>query len=194
MHMETEHLLDINSLRKAMTRFTRQGDRGTALVAAAWLDDAMEARIRAACRPNKATVDEMLRPDGPLGSFSARIKLAFLFDLIEPMVKKDLDLIRRIRNEFAHKRHNLTFVSNVIRNRCDELHGAKAFRLGVVPLRSPKQKFLFTVYFLAAYLLLKTGHRKRGSETNEIDAYGTWVRRTAKSYSIALSLAGIEGV
>ena len=46
-----------------------------ALVASAWLDDTLEACIRAAFRSDKGTADELFRPDGPLGSFSARIKL-----------------------------------------------------------------------------------------------------------------------
>jgi DNA-binding MltR family transcriptional regulator len=90
-------------LRKAIARFTKQGDRGTALVATAWLDDALEVRIRAAFRPDKGTADDVFRPDGPLGSFAARIKIAYLLDLIEPFARKDLDCIRRIRNDFAHR-------------------------------------------------------------------------------------------
>ena len=48
---------DAQSLRKAVARFTKQLDRGTALVAAAWLDDALEACLRAAFRPEKGTAD-----------------------------------------------------------------------------------------------------------------------------------------
>jgi hypothetical protein len=33
---------ETEELRKSIARFTKQGDRGTALVAAAWLDDALE--------------------------------------------------------------------------------------------------------------------------------------------------------
>jgi DNA-binding MltR family transcriptional regulator len=177
---------DIASLRKAIARFTKQGDRGTALVAAAWLDDALEARIRAAFRPDKSTADDVFRPDGPLGSFAARIKLAYLLDLIEPTARKDLDRIRGIRNDFAHGRGDLRFITPSIRDRCGQLHGAEACRLGGWTLRSPKQKFLVTAYFLSEYLMSLTRPGKRNPLLDQVDAYGSWIRRTVKSSSLAL--------
>jgi len=39
---------------------------------------------------------------GPLGSFSARIDLAFAFGLIEPHIRADLRTLKDIRNAFAH--------------------------------------------------------------------------------------------
>jgi len=177
---------DVGSLRKAIARFTKQADRGTALVAAAWLDDALEACIRAAFRPDKNTVDDIFRPDGPLGSFSARIKLAYLLDLVEGTARKDLDRIRRIRNDFAHSRGDLRFTTATIRDSCAQLHGAKACRLGSWTLRSPKQKFVVTVYFLAEYLISLTEPRKRNLLLDHVDSYGTWIRRSVKSRSLAL--------
>ena len=53
------------------------------VVAAAWLDDALESVIRAQFRPDKSVANDVMRADGPLGSFSARIKIAYLLDLIE---------------------------------------------------------------------------------------------------------------
>lgn len=178
--------LDVHSLRKAVARFIKQADRGTALVAAAWLDDALQARIRAAFRPDKGTADDLFRPDGPLGSFSARIKLAYLLDLIEPTARKDLDRIRGIRNDFAHERKDLRFTSPSIRDRCRQLHGADACRLGGWTLPSPKQKFIVTAYFLAEYLMSLAKPRKRDPLLDHVDSYGAWIRRTVKSASLAL--------
>src|SRR2546426_1319175 len=174
---------DLHSLKKAVGRFTKQADRGTALVAAAWLDDALEARIRAAIRPDKGTADELFRPDGPLGSFSARIKLAYLLHLIEPTARNDLYRVRRIRNDFAHGRGDLRFTTPRIKDRCRELHGAMACRLGGRTLRSPKQKFVVTAYFLAEYLMSLTKPRKRNPLLDQVDAYGAWIRRTVRSTS-----------
>ena len=143
---------DIKSLTKAIDIFTKQGDRGTALIVAAWVDDALEAVIRSRFRPDKPLADDLLRPDGPLGSFSARIKLAYMLDLLEHLARKDLDLIRKIRNDFAHARSDLRFTTPSIRDRCRELHGAKACEAGGLMLRSPKQKFIATAYFLVRTL------------------------------------------
>ena len=171
-------------LRNAIARFTKQGDRGTALVAAAWLDDALEVRIRAAFRPDKGIADDVFRPDGPLGSFAARIKLAYLLGLIEPFARKDLDFIRRIRNDFAHGRNDLYFTTPRIKDRCKQLHGAQAARLGGLTARSPKQMFIVASYFLVEYLLslAKTENRLH----LDSDGYGSWIRRRVKSASLRL--------
>jgi hypothetical protein len=47
--------------------------------------------------------DPLLAPDRPLGSFSARIKMAERLGLIGRQFAGTLDLIRKIRNDFAHK-------------------------------------------------------------------------------------------
>ena len=177
---------DVESLRKAVARFTKQADRGTALVVAAWLDDALESCIRAVLRPDKGTADEIFRPDGPLGSFSARVKVAYLLDLIEPNVRKDLDHIRGIRNDFAHSRGDIRFTTPRIRDRCRKLHGAEACRVSGWILQSPKQKFLVTAYFLAEYLMSRTKPRERNPLFDDVDSYGSWIRRTIKSSSLAL--------
>ena len=164
------------------------------MVAAAWLDDALEACIRAAFRPDQGMADELFRPDGPLGSFSARIKLAYLLDLIEPTARKDLDCIRRIRNDFAHGRGDLRFTTPSVRDRCRQLHGADACRLGGWPLRSPKQKFVVTSYFLTEYLMSLTKAQKRNPLLDNADSYGAWIRRTVKSRSLALLMQELEKV
>jgi DNA-binding MltR family transcriptional regulator len=177
---------DIKSLTKAIDIFTKQGDRGTALIVAAWVDDALEAVIRSRFRPDKPLADDLLRPDGPLGSFSARIKLGYMLDLLEHLARKDLDLIRKIRNDFAHARSDLRFTTPSIRDRCRELHGAKACQEGGLMLRSPKQKFIATAYFLVKYVMSFAQPKRRNPLLEETDAYGAWIRRTVKHASLEL--------
>lgn len=185
---------DAVSLRRAVARFTKQADRGAALVAVAWVDDALEARIRAAFRPDKKTADELLRSGGPLGSFAMRIKLASLLDLVEATVSKDLDRIRRIRNDFAHRRGDLRFTTPSIKDRCRAFHAVTACRLGGWMLRSPKQQFLATAYFLAEYLMSLTKPRARNTLLDHVDAYGSWIRRTVKSSSLVLLAKEFDAV
>jgi DNA-binding MltR family transcriptional regulator len=177
---------DIESLTEAIDLFTKQGDRGTALIVAAWVDDALEALIRARLRPDKSLADDLLRSDGPLGSFSARIKMSYLLDLIEPTARKDLELIRKIRNDFAHARSELRFTTPSIRDRCKQLHGAEACRAGTLMLRSPKQKFIATAYFLVRYVMSFAKPKKRNPLLDHTDAYGAWIRRTVKHSSLQL--------
>src|SRR5262249_32748525 len=61
---------------------------------------------------------------GPLATFSARIDMAYLLGLIPDNVRRELHLIRKIRNDFAHSSENLDFNNEAIANRCRELSRA----------------------------------------------------------------------
>jgi hypothetical protein len=59
---------------------------------------------------------------GPLATFSARIDLAYGLGYIAPLQRRDLHLIRKIRNIFAHRTGEVTFDDDDISSRCLELH------------------------------------------------------------------------
>lgn len=186
--------LEVESLREGLARFTKQGDRGTALIAAAWVDDALDARLRAVFRSDKKVVEEIVGGMGPLSSFGARIKLAYLLDVIERNQRKDLDIIRGIRNDFAHRRGDVRFSTPSVRDRCRLLHAVHACRLGGWSIRSPKQQFLVTAYFLAHALISSTKPRVRNPLLDDADSYGSWIRRTVKSSSLALIARELEAL
>ncbi len=181
-----------SALRKATSAFTRQTDRGTALIAAAWLDDALEACLRAFFRQDKEIADKTLQPDGPLGSFSSRIKMAYLLGIITPSLFSDLEIIRGIRNDFAHLRQSVRFSDQSIKDRCNSLIGAKAFQTGTgETIRSPRQMFLISA-FLAADCLLAYAENATPPDTPELDLYSTVIHRMAKSMSIGQIMDAVE--
>lgn len=51
---------------------------------------------------NEDLLHELFRSSGPLGTFSVKINVTHLLGLFSPVASKELDTIRRIRNEFAH--------------------------------------------------------------------------------------------
>lgn len=66
--------------------------------------------------------DELL--DGayaPLGTFSAKIDLAYRIGLIRLDERSSFHLIRKIRNEFAHSSEEINFESTVIKDHISEL-------------------------------------------------------------------------
>jgi hypothetical protein len=69
---------DSSSLRQAIATFANQTDRGCAVIAAAWVDDALEQYLRAFLRPDQKTADEILQAEGPLGSFLQAISTSQL--------------------------------------------------------------------------------------------------------------------
>jgi hypothetical protein len=59
--------------------------------------------------------------DGILSSLSAKIKMAYAMSLIGPVTRHDLDLIRYIRNEFAHSKIHFDFETPEVKPCCDAL-------------------------------------------------------------------------
>jgi DNA-binding MltR family transcriptional regulator len=102
-----------------------ESDRGVVLVSAAFLDELLEELLRAHFISDSKITDELLSNSGPLGSFSARSKLAYCLDLIHETQFRDLETVRKIRNEFAHSHRPATFDSDRIRDLCQNLKYAQ---------------------------------------------------------------------
>jgi DNA-binding MltR family transcriptional regulator len=193
MTKTTKQPPDVSSLRQAIKAFTKQSDRGSALVAAAWVDDALEFYLRSYFRPNKKSADRVLQPEGPLGTFSARISVAYLLRLISRDARDDMEIIRRIRNDFAHVRLQIRFSDQNIKDRCKRLNAAKAFQLGTdTPIRSPRQMFLISAYFLSEYLLSLSNYIKPSRSLDIV--YTGPIRRFAKSMILSRIRSVFEGL
>jgi len=124
------------------------------MMAAAWLDDSLEFYLRRVLSRDQKVADQLFGFDRPLGSFGARIKLAYLLGMISDEVRRDLDTIRTIRNDLAHVRYPISTNCREFRERCRTLsvyrrYAAKAPK----PSRQPKQQFVVSAYLLAMALL-----------------------------------------
>jgi len=79
-----------------------QGDRAAVVLGAARLDVALEAALRSLMSNHPNGQDNLFDPDRPLGTLSAKIALAHRLGVIDQDVEHALQIIRRIRNDFAH--------------------------------------------------------------------------------------------
>ena len=66
---------------------------------------------------NHKTSSNMLESTQPLGTFSARINMAFCLGLISENLFNDLEILRKIRNDYAH--------SLIIENSMEQSHNDK---------------------------------------------------------------------
>jgi len=57
---------------------------------------------------NKQEHDRIFGPNSPLGSFSARIEMAYMLRWIPERVRENLHAFRKIRNLFAHEAYKVT--------------------------------------------------------------------------------------
>jgi DNA-binding MltR family transcriptional regulator len=91
-------------------QLSQETDRGTALVAAAFLDDLLGRILESFFGNDREASENLLNgPRAPLGGFISRIYAAYSLGLIHADEKNDLHIIRRIRNKFAHRLENTAF-------------------------------------------------------------------------------------
>lgn len=109
-----------------------RSERPLLIVAAAKIDDLLVEILRAFLLPKTAKekdADELLEQDGPLGTFSARIKLCRRLGLIDGSLYTALERLRILRNLSAHsvefdaatspvKDHLAVFKANITRSCC----------------------------------------------------------------------------
>jgi DNA-binding MltR family transcriptional regulator len=77
-------------------------DRGFVLSMAAFVEDALRRLLLAYMQPGKASNELLDGFNAPLGTLSSRIKACAALGLLTTTQYSDLELARKIRNEFAH--------------------------------------------------------------------------------------------
>lgn len=141
-----------------LDEFQRESDRAAAVLSAAYLDAKLADLLKAAFAVDSKG-PELLDVNQPLGSFGPRTTLAEAVGLITHEERQDLELVRRIRNDFAHELHGLSFNTEKIASRCREFACNRDY-LGNPPVRGdfpddPRSRFNLATALLAWYLHLR---------------------------------------
>jgi DNA-binding MltR family transcriptional regulator len=137
----------------------KESDRGCALVAAAYLENQIsEILEKFFVEQGTKAKDALFDFNGPVGTFSSKIKMAYSLGLIPQEIQNALDLIRKLRNEFAHLHEPLDFESQSIRQRV----------IGLLPhidtqALTVRQSFISKIQSMAATIHLCISHLSRRS-------------------------------
>lgn len=95
-----------------------ESDRSLVILLTAILDDALTLVIAkhlnfqlsgAGTQAPQDLFENIFRFEGPLGTFAARIEIAFLFGFIDELMRDQLSDFREMRNACAHTKHNIGF-------------------------------------------------------------------------------------
>jgi DNA-binding MltR family transcriptional regulator len=155
---EVDPLTDWNGLYQEIQD---ESPRAAEIIAAAFLDAQLRNLISKALIDDSKIVDELLGTekslDRPLSSFSSRIRAAYCMGLISKNIYLDLELVKKIRNKFAHKMHGYNFDEPEIVDWCKSLRLAKQIS-DVLP-RLPKTHqylFLLGVTQLVSWIAVRT--------------------------------------
>jgi hypothetical protein len=143
--LSREDIIPFDQMDSHLREVTEGSDRVAVIVGSTLLDAVLEGMLRRYLRPLSASDDEALfMGNGPLGSFSSRIRIAHAMGLITDLQRKNLNYIREIRNAFAHGMLPLRFDTSEVAAVC-------ALLVPESPLaerpewQSPRQRFLLTL-------------------------------------------------
>lgn len=100
--------------------FAEQNERAIAILGGSFLEMILEHIILAYLPEEDKEVQKLMDVNQPLGNFSNKISFCYCLGLIEKVVKDDLNLIRKIRNKFAHDLF-VSFQDEQIKSWCKEL-------------------------------------------------------------------------
>ena len=116
-----ETILKSRDLQAFLNEFHTESDRATAVLGAALLDEKLLQVLETFFVDDKKQVNPLLKPEGALGSFAARIRVAYCLGLLTRDLFDTLTIVREIRNAFAHQLHGLSFATPSIAKKCDKL-------------------------------------------------------------------------
>lgn len=113
----SEQPFDDDNFKSVIDSLRSESDRAAVIIAGSLLDDELAALIRKVMRPLSAEDRQRLFSfDGPAGTFSSRILLAYALRLIDANDRKLLNIIREMRNACAHSRTPISFDTPELRD------------------------------------------------------------------------------
>jgi len=130
-----------------------ESPRAAVIIASAFLDAQLREILLNSFVDDEKVSEELL--DSDLFAFSSRIKIAYCLGLISESIYHDLNIIRKIRNKFAHQMHGYTFDEPEIVRWCDSLKVAKMITDVTSIPKSHGNHFVLCVTQLATWLGLK---------------------------------------
>lgn len=172
--------MDTEAIKGFLEDFQKETDRACAILGGAYLDQVLRILLRKKLIDENKYVEENILSDSPggiLSTFSAKIRMSYSLGILSEEELRDLDLIRKIRNAFAHDLKLLRFDSKAIKQRCESLYHAKSAndlikKSGVKPDETARGCFILSVAVIGHFLLFRANHNvKHLEKTAALDPY-----------------------
>ncbi|WP_080057585.1 MltR family transcriptional regulator [Spirosoma aerolatum] len=103
----------VSKLRKELNKET---DRGCCLMAVSYIDSILEKLLRRKLIGNKKHKDNLFNANGSLNTLSSKINLSYSIGLLSKTAMTDLNIVRKIRNEFGHSFEIIDFKTDKIKD------------------------------------------------------------------------------
>lgn len=114
---------DITHIEAIEQELYGASDRATVVMLGSMVEMSLRRLLTKLLRKDLNSTDQrrVFEFEGALGSFASKIVMAYALNLIGPITRSDLDLIRVLRNEFAHSRMSFGFITPEVKAVCDRL-------------------------------------------------------------------------
>lgn len=160
--------------------FQSEGDRATAILAAALLDERLRQLLATYLIDDEKEVALLLEQEQPLGSFGARIRAAYCLGLLDKDLYAILSNIKKVRNSFAHELHGLTFEDQTIASVCGVLRGLLHLPKGFEDLApTPRAAFIAATFSAHSGLWAQAMSYEVNGERCKVPEWKTLVKWSA---------------
>jgi len=115
--------VDAGDLLEIVAEIRQSSDRTAAIVLGSLVERTVEQRLLAALpRHDERTAERLLARDGPLSSFYGKNQLGYALGVYDETILQQLEIIRRVRNVFAHSVLPIHFETQEIIDQVKKLH------------------------------------------------------------------------
>jgi hypothetical protein len=111
----------LDQFQEIVPKIRAESDRATAILSVSYLDDLLR-RLLEAVLVDDPISRELFDAYAPLNTLRGRIDMGFAFGLFQKSIHRELSLIRKIRNAFAHDLNAHSFDQAPMRDQCRQLH------------------------------------------------------------------------
>jgi DNA-binding MltR family transcriptional regulator len=118
---DAKHTLE--NLNRFLSLVGAQDDRGMVLSLSTFIEDTLGRLLMAYFRDCKATKELVEGFSAPLGTFGSRTKAAYAFGLVTEEQYRDMEILRKVRNQFAHNWEGVSLSRNDIHALIGQLSG-----------------------------------------------------------------------
>jgi hypothetical protein len=114
---------------------SEENDRGAAILAATNVEIALRYALARRLTVKTDQDERIFGLGAPLSTFDNKIRIAYALEIFGDQTKTNLDIVREIRNAFAHAHIPITFKTDQVKNACkllivQELLPPRAVKLG----------------------------------------------------------------
>lgn len=163
-----------DEIDKILDELRMSADIAAAITGAAIVEARLEQLIRVKLRSKRSDLSQQLFENrGPLSDFNSKILVAEAFGVVTTPIAGELQMVRAVRNTFAHAKHAFTFEQAAVEKKTrsspmlaaiDGLPPVPGYDRG---LPSTKGAFLLVIRIL---LIMFDGFEKSSASPNEVIA------------------------